>query len=261
MVIDMQRFAGKTVIVTGSTGGIGQALADRFASEGANLVLVDLDAELLRRQAEALGPSALPVQADVSDEAQTEAALETARTRWGRIDAAVLNAGIEGRIAPIDQQRSADFDRVMAVNVRGVFLWLSRLMGSMKQQNGGVITVISSTGGLRGGAGLSPYIASKHAAIGLVKSAALEGARRGVRVNAVNPGPIDTRMMAAIDAASGEPAAGRAQTMAGIPLNRYGKPEEVAAMVAFLSSDEAAYATGGTFVLDGGGMAGKVSAR
>ncbi|MGB3071655.1 MAG: SDR family oxidoreductase [Ottowia sp.] len=254
----MNRFEGKTVLITGSTGGIGQSLARHFAAEGARLVLVDLDGSQLRQQVESLGADrALAVAADVSNEEQTQAALDQALQRWTRIDVAALNAGIEGRIALLEEQAAADFDRVMAVNVRGVFLWLSRLLGVMRRQQGGVITITSSTGGLRGNSRLGPYVASKHAVIGLMKSAALEGAPHGVRVNCVNPGPIETRMMEAIESGNGVQAEIRARNAAGIPLRRYGTPDEVAAMVAFLSSAEAAYTTGSTFVLDGGGLAGK----
>lgn len=250
-------FDGKTVLVTGATGDIGRALVDRFASEGARLVLVDVDVDLLRKQAEAHGPDVLAIAADVADHDQTAAALGQARQHAGRIDIAVLNAGIEGRIALLEEQRVSDFDRVIAVNVRGVFLWLSGLMKVMKEQQGGVITITSSTAGLRGSIKLGPYVASKHAVIGLAKTAALEGARHNIRVNTVNPGPIDTRMMAAIESGSGDPVESRARGIAGIPLNRYGTAAEVAAAVAFLSSDEAAYATGTSLVLDGGGLAGK----
>jgi NAD(P)-dependent dehydrogenase (short-subunit alcohol dehydrogenase family) len=256
-VMQQQRFHGKTVLVTGSTGGIGQALAERFNAEGATLVLVDIDLGLLHQQAGALGPGVSVIAADVSDDEQTKVALEKALRCTGRIDIAVLNAGTEGRIGLLEEQGIDDFDRVMAVNVRGVFLWLSGLMRPMKAQRGGVITITSSTAGLRGAMKMGPYVASKHAVIGLAKTAALEGARHGIRVNTVNPGPIDTRMMVAIESGSGNQEERRAQGIAGIPLNRYGTPAEVAATIAFLSSDEAAYATGTSLILDGGALAGK----
>ncbi|MFT3778951.1 MAG: SDR family NAD(P)-dependent oxidoreductase [Ottowia sp.] len=248
-------FDGKTVVITGAAGGIGSAIAERFARDGARLALVDLDAELLDRQVHALGgqvAQALP--ADVCSESETDAALQSLLRRWSSVDIAILNAGTEGRIAPLGEQSASDFDRVMAINVRGVFLWLSRLMKVM-QSHGGAITIISSTAGLRGSVGLGPYCASKHAVVGLAKTAALEGAKHGIRVNTIHPGPVDTRMMEAIEAGR---AGARAQAMGGIPLRRYGTPQEVAAMAAFLSSDEAAYSTGGSFLMDGGAMAGKI---
>lgn len=252
--MNSSRFHGKTVLITGSTGEIGQAVAERFAREGAQLALVDLCADRLQDQVRTLGEErALSLPADVTSESETDAALHAVVKRWNQIDIAVLNAGIEGSIAPLADQSASDFDRVMAVNVRGVFLWLSRLMKAM-QSRGGAITIISSTAGLRGSVGLGPYCASKHAVVGLAKTASLEGARHGIRVNTIHPGPVDTRMMEAIEAGR---SGARAQGIGNIPLRRYGTPDEVAAMAAFISSEEAAYSTGSSFLLDGGGMAGK----
>lgn len=247
-------FRGKTVLITGSTGGIGQAVAQRFAREGARLALVDLHADRLQDQVKFLGEDlTLALPADVTSEDATNAALHAALQRWNQIDIAVLNAGIEGSVAPLAEQSVSDFDRVMAVNVRGVFLWLSGLMKVM-QPKGGAITIISSTAGLRGSVGLGPYCASKHAVVGLAKTAALEGAKHGIRVNTIHPGPVDTRMMEAIEAGR---SGARERSIGSIPLRRYGTTEEVAAMAAFLSSNEASYSTGSSFLLDGGGMAGK----
>lgn len=251
------RFQGKNVLITGSTGGIGQALARRFVDEGAQVLLVDLDPVLLDAQALVLGAAASGFVCDVTREDQCKLAFSAAIKGHSKIDIAVLNAGIEGPIADLDQLSVDDYDRVMAVNARGVFIWLSLLMKSMKAQSSGVITLTSSTGGLRGSAGLGSYVASKHAVMGLMKCAALEGAGHGVRVNAVNPGPVETRMIRAIEANLGDPVLVRAAYTASIPLKRYGQPDEVAAMVAFLSSDEAAYATGASFVVDGGVQAGR----
>ena len=251
------RFQGKNVLITGSTGGIGQALASRFSSEGAHVLLVDRDKGPLDAQANALGAAATSFVCDVTQEDQCALAFSEAIKCRQRIDIAVLNAGVECPIADLDQLSVDDFDKVMAVNSRGVFIWLSMLMKTMKAQSSGVITLTSSTAGLKGSAGLSPYVASKHAVMGLMKCAALEGASYGVRVNAVNPGPIETRMIRAIEEGLGDPDLVRSTYKASIPLKRYGQPEEVAAMIAFLSSDEAAYSTGASFVVDGGGQAGR----
>ena len=250
------RFEGKNVLITGSTGGIGQALASRFYGEGARLILVDMDPALLAAQTQLLGTLASSFVCDVSQEKQCFSAYSAVLRSHPKIDIAVLNAGVECPIADLDAQSVDDFDRVMAVNARGVFIWLSLLMKTMKAQSGGVITVTSSTGGLKGSAGMSPYVASKHAVMGLMKCAALEGASFGVRVNTVNPGPVKTRMIRAIEAGLGDPDQVRAKYQAGIPLKRYGRPEEIAAMVAFLSSDESGFSTGASFVVDGGAQAG-----
>ena len=253
----MQRFASKTVLITGSTGGIGLETARRFHAEGAQLVLVDLDASLLQAQARALGPGVSVFVADVADEAAAHSVFSELARRQMRIDVGVLNAGTEGKIALIEEQALADFDRVMAVNVRGVFIWMAGLMRLMRSQGSGAITVTSSTAGLQGARLLAPYSASKHAVLGLVKSAAIEGAPAGIRVNAVNPGPVATRMMDAIDAGRGELREVQTRSAQAVPMRRYGTPAEVAAMIAFISSDDASFTTGSTLCLDGGLVAGR----
>lgn len=251
-----QRFTGKTVLITGAAGGIGQATVERFVREGAHAVLVDVDLPSLARQAERFGAKVSILQADVANASQADAAMTAAVDAARRIDIAVLNAGIEGRRTPLHTTPIEEFDRVLSVNVRGVFIWLSRLMAHMRDQGGGVITITSSVAGLRGAAGMAPYITSKHAVVGLMKVAALEGAAHNIRVNTINPGPIDTRMMDSIDASVGALEEVRARNFARIPLGRYGTPDEVAALTAFLSSDDAGYCTGGTYLADGGSMAG-----
>lgn len=252
------RFTGKTVLVTGAAGGIGQATVARFIREGAHAVLVDMDLAALTQQAERFGSAVSIFQADVANEAQADAAMTAALAIVQRIDIAVLNAGIEGARGPLHATPVQEFDRVLAVNVRGVFIWLSRLMAHMRNKGGGVITITSSVAGLRGAVGMAPYITSKHAVIGLMKVAALEGAAHNIRVNTINPGPIDTRMMQAIDESVGALEEVRAKKFARIPLGRYGTPDEVAAMTAFLSSEDAGYCTGGSYLADGGAMAGSV---
>lgn len=252
-----RRYAGRTVLVTGAGAGIGAAIAQRLAAEGAELILLDRDRAALNQVAGALGECASCHTADVSDQEQSDAAFHDMAVRHGRIHAAVLNAGIECLRIPLHEVALSNFDRVMAVNVRSVFIWLSRLMGHMRVHSGGAIAITSSTAGLRGTQGMGPYVASKHAVIGLMKTAAVEGASHGIRVNCVNPGPVDTRMMESIDSSTGEFEEVRARSLASIPMQRYGRVEEIAALTAFLCSDEASYCSGATYLADGGAMAGR----
>lgn len=251
------RFNDQTVLITGAGAGIGAAMAQRFTDEGATVLLVDRDAASVEQVARGCGPRAFACTADVADAAGSTQAFEALVARHGRIHAAVLNAGTEGARAPLHEIRLEDFDRVLAINVRGVFIWLAQLMGHMRGLGGGAITITSSTGGLRGTQGMAPYVTSKHAVIGLMKTAAVEGGAHGIRVNCVNPGPVDTRMMRAIDASAGDPDAVRARKSASIPLRRYATAEEIAALTAFLCSAESAYCTGATYLADGGSMAGR----
>jgi len=250
------RFSGKTVLITGAAGEIGQATARRFGREGGQVLLVDRDSASLAQLAQHISPQAKAFIADVSDEVQSRAIFADAVRESGGVDMVVLNAGIEGRRAALSDLAAADFDRVMAVNVRGVFLWLSLSLQHMQARQGGVITITSSIGGLRGTQGMGAYVASKHAVVGLMKTAALEGAAHNIRVNALHPGPIDSRMMRSINEGAGDPDEMQRRAVQRIPLGRYGRAEEVASMTAFLSSDDARYCTGASYLVDGGIMAG-----
>lgn len=190
---------GKVALLTGATGGIGEACARRLNAQGARLVLVDLDADRLHALGRELGGATICVLADVVDAAQTKGYVEAALRGFGRIDIALLNAGIEGPVGIIATTTVEAFDRVMQVNVRSVWLALAHLLPAMREQGGGSIVITASIAGLRGSAGQGAYVASKHAVVGLTKVAALEGAPDGIRVNAVCPGAIDTRMMRAIE--------------------------------------------------------------
>lgn len=249
----------KTVaLLTGATGGIGAACAQRLVSGGAAVVLVDQDQQRLEQLARSIGGDTLCLQADVSEEAQTAGYVAAALKRYGRIDRAFLNAGIEGPAGLIGATPVEVFDRVMKVNVRGVWLGLSTLIPAMAATGGGSIVITSSIAGLRGSARYAPYVASKHAVIGLMKTAAVEAAPSNIRVNAVCPGAVDTRMMKAIEAAANadQPDIVRAKIEAGVPLKRYAQPDEVAAMMYFISDPTAAYCTGSVFTVDGGATAG-----
>ena len=255
-----QRFEGKVAVVTGAAGGIGRAAAARLAAEGARVVAVDLpDSDLdatLRAVAEA-GGEAIAVPADVTRPSDHERYAAAAVARFGGIDAFFNNAGIEGAVAPLADYPEDVFDRVMAVNVKGVWLGLRAVFPAMRARGGGAIVNTASTAGLGGTPHLVAYGASKHAVIGITRTAALEFARDGVRVNAICPAPIETRMMRSIERGGDpdDPESRRAAIAAGLPLRRYGEPEEVAALAAFLLSDEASFTTGAAYPIDGGAKA------
>ena len=247
-------------IITGGSGGIGRAAAQLFAAEGAQVMLVDIETDALQSAVAEIGAEqAAYTVADVSDAAETQAYVAATVERFGGVDIALLNAGIEGKIATIADYPEEMFDKVMGVNVRGVFLGLKFVMPAMSA--GGSIVITSSTAGIRAIGGMSAYITSKHAVIGLMRTAALEGAEADIRVNTVNPAPIDTRMMTSIEEQSGLPASDRSnRPMARhTPLQRYGEPEEVAQLMLFLASAESSFCTGGVYMVDGGVSAGRVS--
>ena len=261
----MARLTGKIALITGGAGGIGQAAAKIFTAEGARVVLVDLDEAALQSAVQSIGEEmASYAVADVTQPEQVQSYVNAAVERWGGIDIFLANAGIEGVLSSIADYPIDIFDRVMAVNVRGVWLGLKYVMPVMRDRGGGSIVITSSTAGIGGSASMSAYVASKHAVIGLMRSAALEGAGLGIRVNTVNPAPIETRMMRSLEemrvAAADDSAVTVEQTKqvseARIPLQRYGNPEEVAKLMLFLASDESSFCTGGVYMVDGGMSAG-----
>lgn len=256
-----RRFEGKTAVITGAAGGIGREACKRFAREGANVVLVDLPGSaLMEAEADVIeaGSSALVVPTDVTKSDQVQNYATLAKQRFGRIDAFFNNAGIEGFVGPTLEYPEDMFDRVIAVNVKGVFLGMKYVIPVMREGgNGGSIVNTASVAGLSGTPTLFAYGASKHAVIGMSKSGALEFGRDNIRVNAVCPSPIETRMMRSLERGNNpdNPEAAHRAIAANIPMGRYGEPEEVAALVAFLCSDDAKFISGGVYTIDGGSRA------
>ena len=196
----MGRLDGKVAVITGASGGIGQAAARLFAEEGARVALVDLDEGALQEEVRSIGgDQASYTVADVTEPVQAQAYVNAAVSRWGGIDVLLANAGIEGILSTIPDYPIEVFDRVIAVNVRGVWLGINYAVPAMRERGGGSIVITSSTAGISGTPEMSAYNTSKHAVIGLMRTAALEGAPHGIRVNTVNPAPIETRMMRSIE--------------------------------------------------------------
>ena len=252
----MSRLDGKTALVTGATGGIGEAIATRFVEEGSSVMLVDRSPEKLDATAGRLAGSGnmATCVADVTDEAAVADAVAATVESFGGLDILVAAAGIQGLASPVEAQTVENFEEVLRTNVIGVWLAMKHSIEAMKQRGGGSIIGLSSMAGVIGFMGFSPYVASKHAVYGLVKTAALEYGELGIRINAIGPGPIDNRMMedAAEQMAPGNAAAMRAGIEQMVPLKRYGTNEEVANLALFLASDESSYCNGAIYLMDGG---------
>ncbi|MGA2550278.1 MAG: glucose 1-dehydrogenase [Burkholderiaceae bacterium] len=239
------------VLITGAITGIGRATALAFAREGARLVVSgrrEQPGQALAAEIRGLGAEAEFIRADVRREEDVRGLVDAAVARFGRLDVAVNNAGTEGRPGPLTDQTAESYAETFDTNVLGTILSLKHEMRVMLTQGKGSIVNLSSTMGSRGAAGASMYVASKHAVEGLTKSAALEGAALGVRVNAVAPGPIETEML---DRFTGS-AERKAGLIAGVPAKRVGTPEEIAQTIVFLASGKAEFLTGQIVGVNGG---------
>jgi len=258
--VPLAGLSDKVVIVTGGASGIGRAVVERLLEEGSRVTLADVDERALRAARAELGEERLlAVEADVSTEDGTERYFSAALERFGRVDGLHANAGIADPGPTIAETEPAAFDRMISVNLRGVFLALRRMLRTLDEQGSrGSIVTTSSVLGLQGLAGSGSYCASKAAVIALTKTAAIEAGPAGHRVNAILPGPIATPMAARIEASlpPDDRDGFRASLTALVPLRRLGEADEVAALAAWLLSDESSYATGGVYSIDGGQAAG-----
>ncbi len=245
-------FSGKVALVTGAASGMGLATARAFAQAGASVVLADFKEDAVKAAAEELaaaGHKALAVRCDVSDDAQVAALVGRAVAAFGRLDAAFNNAGVMARIVPTADSTREDWDRVIGVNLRGVWSCMKHELRQMERQGSGAIVNNASVGALTGNPGIGSYIASKHGVVGLTRTAALEYVKRGIRVNAVNPGLIDTPI--ARDVVAGDERA-YAEIATQVPIGRAGRPEEIASAVLWLCSPGASYVVGHALTVDGG---------
>lgn len=249
-------FSGKVAVVTGAASGMGLATAQAFAEAGAAVVLADFKEDAVEVAAQKLvaaGHKALAVRCDVSDDAAVAAMVDRTVDEFGRLDAAFNNAGVMARIAPTAESTREDWDRVIGVNLRGVWSCMRHELRQMERQASGAIVNNASVGALTGNPGIASYIASKHGVVGLTRTAALEYVKRGIRVNAVNPGLIDTQV--ARDVVNGDEQA-YAEIAKHVPIGRAGRPEEIASVVLWLCSPGSSYVVGHALTVDGGSTVG-----
>src|SRR5215212_8819163 len=245
-------FSGKVALVTGAAAGMGLATANAFAEAGAAVVLADYNEDGVKAAVERLitaGHTAIAVGCDVSDDAQVAAMVDRTLGEFGRLDAAFNNAGVMARLAPTADSTREEWDRVVGVNLRGVWSCMKHELRQMERQGSGAIVNNASVGALTGNPGIGAYIASKHGVVGLTRTAALEYVKHGIRVNAVNPGLIETQVAREVVAGNEQAYADIARN---VPIGRAGRPEEIAAAVLWLCSPGASYVVGHALTVDGG---------
>lgn len=250
------RLKNKVALITGATGGIGEETARRFLEEGAAVMLAGRSATKLEESKARLGASAQLASCvvDAHSEEQNAAAIRSTVEAFGGLDILFANAGQEGRLLPIEQTTVADFEDVLRTNVLGVFLALKYAVPALRARGGGSVIMTASIAGVVGSPAMVPYITSKHAVNGMMKTAALELAPDKIRVNSIAPGPIDNRMIASLEQqlGQGDTTAMRAFIESKVALGRYGTNTEVANLALFLASDESTYCTGSVYMIDGG---------
>jgi len=252
----MNRLEDKVAIITGATGGIGKAATELFLKEGANVLMVDLNEDDLIEVTKEIDSNKLSyLQGDVSLYSDNLKAVELAVERYGGLDIFIANAGVAGEIQPITEYDESTFDNLMAVNAKGPFLGLKACIPALTERGGGSVVITSSVAGLTGAPFLSPYVMSKHAVVGLTKSAAKECAEMNIRVNSVNPSPVETNMMRVLEDGMSEINGEEVnqETFAEqIPLGRYAEANEIAKLMLFLSGDDSEFITGSVHTIDGG---------
>ena len=251
-----KRYTDKVILITGGTGGIGKVTAEKFLKEGAKVAVVGTNDDKLAAMKKEY-EDILTIKADVTKEEDIKDFVKKTVDEFGKIDVFFNNAGILGDIARIEDQTAENIEKVLSINVIGPMLAIKHVAPIMKENGGGAIINTASVDALRGSPSLSPYAASKHAILGVTKTAALELAPDNIRVNSIHPSPVDTEMMRTVEKAMNEedPRSAKNEYEKGIPLGRYADAEDIANLVVFLGTEEANFLTGAQIKIDGGMLA------